>query len=103
MPSNNSWNNKWSGEGKLYALVRNIPKARAEEILEIGYFHYSFGDGWAAGVDLKQIDCKQAEKIRRKSQGFCGYEWMIDEIVRYGKIYGRHPTPEELQTVAVQS
>jgi len=91
MPNNNSWNGKWSGQGILYARVINVGRSKkamkdAEEILRAGYYHYNFGDGWAAGVTVKEVDKKEAAMIRRKSHGFCGYDWMIDSIRNYGVI-----------------
>ena len=87
MPGVNSWNGKWSGEGEFYAKTINFGKSqKAKEILGKGYYHYSFGDGWAAGVSVKQVDAKEAAKIRRISSGFCGYDWMVDSIIWNGKI-----------------
>lgn len=86
MPSNNSWNGKWSGEGNLYARVVNIGNPTAREIVSKGYFHYNFGDGWAAAVTVKQIDGKEARRIRKETRGFCGYDWMIESIRGKGKI-----------------
>ena len=84
MPNNNAWNGKWSGEGKCYVRVRSYRKPAAW--MDKDYYHYSFGDGWAAGVTVKKIDMSEAKKLRKASAGFCGYEWMIDSIERIGKI-----------------
>lgn len=90
MPNVGSWNGKWTGEGKPYIIVdcllkRDADKAKA--ILDKGYFHYSFGDGWAAGITVKEImDRKEAAKLRKKSAGFFGYNWMVDSIMKNGKI-----------------
>lgn len=86
MPNVGSWNGKWTGANEYYAHVVNFGKtkkriAKAKEILSKKYFHYNFGDGWSAGISVKQIDSKQSAKIRRKSAGFCGYEWMVDSII----------------------
>ena len=85
MPGVSSWNGKWSGADNLYARVVNFGKtktgeAKAKEILGKGYFRYAFGDGWAAGITVKEVDAKTAAKIRRKSKGFYGYDWMIESI-----------------------
>jgi len=87
MPGVNSWNGKWSGVGNLYARVVNFGKTKkgevkAREILDNRYFHYSFRDGWSAGVTVKEVNAKTAMQIRRKSKGFNGYDWMIDSILR---------------------
>lgn len=85
MPGNNAWNGKWSGEGNLYVKVINLGKskkaiAKGREILDKGYFSYSFGDGWRAGISVKEVGAKESGKLRRKSKGFCGYDWMVDSI-----------------------
>lgn len=85
MPNVGSWNGKWSGASRLYAKVINFGRtkkaiAKANEILDIKYFHYNFGDGWSAGIKVTEVDAKEAAKIRRKSRGFYGYDWMITSI-----------------------
>ena len=85
MPSNNSWNRKWSGEDNLYCRVLNITsEKKAQEILAGGYYSHSFGDGWVAGIDVRKVDATEARKLRKHSKGFCGYDWMIDNIRMYG-------------------
>jgi hypothetical protein len=89
MPSNNSWNGKWSGDKRLYARVRNVgtsKTARAKWEKLIGQHTHSFGDGWVACVTVREVTTSAARKLRKDSQGFCGYEWMIDAIARYGRI-----------------
>ena len=82
-----SWDGKWSGEGKLYACVyRNadVPKEC------VGKSHsYRWDDGWEACVDVRQVDNKEANRIRKKSVGFYGYDWMIVSIIRFGEIKKR--------------
>lgn len=103
MPNVGSWNGKWTGESNLYVIVRNFGKTKkgtikAKGLLnrktpqfasqpESGHYYYNFGDGWGAGVDVYPVDAKEAGRLRRKSNGFCGYEWMVDSIVDYGGIY----------------
>jgi len=91
MPNVASWNGEWSGEGKLYAIVKNFGRSKktaekVQAILDKGYFRYNFGDGWSAGVTVKEVDVKEAAKIRKKSAGFFGYNWMIDSIIQDGII-----------------
>lgn len=90
MPNRASWNGGWSGEGRCYVLVRAF-KGKAEEekaqaILERGSFGYHWPDGWGASVTVKQVDASQAAKLRRKSQGFSGYDWMVSSIIQHGEI-----------------
>lgn len=90
MPGVGSWNGKWTGEENLYARVimfRGKEREQlAKELIERGYFSYNFGDGWRAGISLEKIDVKLAQKIRKKSKGFYGYDWMIDSIIKNKKI-----------------
>ena len=85
MPNNNSWDGKWSGEDNLYAIVKHfkgkLATAKAQVILDKSYFQHNFRDGWSARVTVKKVDAKEARRIRRLSQGFCGYDWMIDDII----------------------
>ena len=80
MPNVNSWNGRWSGENKNYRIVRSVD---AETVANWGsmYWHYSFGDGWCAGVKAHVM--KPGER-KKKSDGFCGYDWMVDNIIRWG-------------------
>ena len=91
MPGVGSWNGKWTGTERLYARVINFGKtkkgiAKAKEILDTGYFTYNFGDGWTAGIEVNEVDANEARKIRSKTKGFYGYDWMIDNIRYYGEI-----------------
>ena len=91
MPNVGSWNGKWSGEKNFYAKIVSSGRSKeaivkAEEILKKKYFHYNFGDGWSAGITVKEVDAKEAAKITRKSKGFCGYGWMIQSIQDRGTI-----------------
>lgn len=87
MPSAGSWNGKWSGAGKLYARVINFGHSKkgeqqARAIADKKVFFYDFGDGWTAKVEASIIDARNATKIRNRSEGFCGYDWMLESIKR---------------------
>ena len=91
MPNNNAWNGKWTGADNFYVRVENFGRTkkannRAQELIDAGSFYYNFGDGWGASVAIKEVDSTQARKLRKKSMGFCGYDWMIDSIKLYGDI-----------------
>src|SRR6266700_1053018 len=75
MPGNSAWNGRWSGDGVCYAQVRSYRKALP---FKLGYYDYDFGDGWRASVTVREITSTAATKLRKQSQGFCGYDWMID-------------------------
>ena len=85
MPNVGSWNGKWTGESNLYYRYRKLSKATEAE-LDGKSFHYNFGDGWSANVSCKKIDAKTNVKLKRRSNGFAGYDWMIDSILNHGEI-----------------
>lgn len=90
MPQCNSWNGKWSGEKQNYVIVKkfNIRKNRnkVDEILNKGSYYYNFGDGWGANIDVKEINSNEAKQLKRKSNGFCSYDWMVESICNHGLI-----------------
>ena len=90
MPNRASWNGRWSGEDKFYAMTRTFRNKEdmenANKLLHSGYFHYNFGDGWSAGISVRKVNSKEAATIRKKSAGFSGYDWMVDSIIKHGRI-----------------
>lgn len=89
MPNVGSWNGVFTGSGKLHCIIRsypvksNIPK----KVLSMKYgYRYDFGDGWTANIKAKEITGKEKPKYKKASKGFFSYEWMIDEIEKYGRI-----------------
>jgi hypothetical protein len=99
MPGANSWNGKWSGDGKCYAIVRSYRKP----MFKLGYYSYSFGDGWRAAVTVRECSPAAARKLRKQSRGFCGYDWMVDRIVNYGKILNDAQLAELLKPASPES
>lgn len=84
MPNRGSWNSRWSGEDRVYARIfhnNDVPK----DIIGKD-FYYNWDDGWCACVSVTKVDSKEAAKIRKKSAGFCGYDWMIRSIIKNGEI-----------------
>lgn len=84
MPNRGSWNGRWSGEDRVYARIfhnNDVPK----DIIGKD-FYYNWDDGWCACVSVTKVDSKEAAKIRKKSVGFCGYDWMIRSIIKNGEI-----------------
>ena len=84
MPTRGSWNDRWSGEDRVYARIfhnNDVPK----DIIGKD-FYYNWDDGWCACVSVTKVDSKEAAKIRKKSAGFCGYDWMIRSIIKNREI-----------------
>ena len=91
MPNNNSWNGKWSGAETLYVKVVNMGRSKAKiesakALVDKGSAYHNFGDGWGASVSIEEVDAKEAAKLRKKSAGFCGYDWMVISLVKVGRI-----------------
>ena len=85
MPDNNAWNGKWTGEGKCYCIIKSFSNT-SKLIPKLGYYSYSFGDGWRAAVTVREVTSSAAKQLRKESQGFCGYDWMVDSILSHGEI-----------------
>lgn len=100
MPNVASWNGKWSGHDKKYYVIKNLSKRFVDRqeflkrLVETGRdsWYYRWEDGWGASVIVEVIDGKEAAKRRKISGGFCGYNWMIDSILKIGKISASHET-----------
>ena len=91
MPNRGSWNGRWSGEADVYARVFYVGTAKKtiekyKKIIEEGSYYYNFGDGWGASISVEEITGAEAKKIKKITHGFCGYDWMIDSIIKNGDI-----------------
>ncbi len=108
MPNVGSWNGKWTSAENLYAMVQNFGASKkrveqAQKILDGGGYYYNFGDGWGASVDVRAVNAKEANKARRASKGFCGYDWMVREIIADGRIKTLQERNEEREKQADNS
>lgn len=99
MPNVGSWNGKWTGSGKKYYEIRKFPKkakadwqTSADVVTKLldgkssASYIYDFKDGWTACVTMEVVDAKEANKRKKESKGFFGYEWMVNSILKHGKI-----------------
>jgi hypothetical protein len=96
MPNRASWNGRWSGENDLYAKVVNFSNSKAgnaiaNKILEHKSYYHRWNDGWGALISVREVDSKESASIKRRSKGFCGYDWMIDNIRAHGSCYDKKP------------
>ena len=97
MPNNNAWNGKWSQAEKLHCRVRTyayrknstVISESLKNVLSTKGCYYNFGDGWGAYVSIRECTGAEKTKLSKASQGFCGYDWMIDELEKYGRILDR--------------
>lgn len=106
MPNVGSWNGKWSGADRKYFIIRKMSERffnKQEHFSEIkskGFanFYYGWDDGWGANVRVEIIDGIKSRKRRKQSNGFCGYDWMVDSIILHGKILTEAERKKELQS-----
>jgi hypothetical protein len=84
MPGVASWNGRWSGEGKNYVIIKTLSDKAAEHLLCGGkskaWGHF-WSDGWSARVTARIMGTGER---RLKSDGFCGYDWMVTNILSHG-------------------
>lgn len=60
-------------------LARQMAPKRFDELKP--RYTYNFGDGWVAAVSVREAKAREIPSCR-----FCGYEWMIDSILKRGAI-----------------
>jgi hypothetical protein len=84
MPVTNSWNGGWTGEDKNLTIIRKLDYDTVIDMLGTerrrSWFHV-WDDGWLACVEARVL--KSGERAK-KSDGFCGYDWMVDNIISFG-------------------
>jgi len=87
MLRNNTWNGKWTGEDNNYVIYKNLIDKKVKELIDETHgelwWTYNFGDGWIAKISARFLE--KGER-KQKSDGFCGYEWMVRSILTYNKI-----------------
>lgn len=88
MPHCGSWNGKWSQENEKHTRARTFTNAQFNKLPKniLGQHFYRWDDGWEACVNVELVDAKTKKLWLKNSAGFCGYDWMIDSILKHGKI-----------------
>ncbi|MBD9292888.1 MAG: hypothetical protein EGS42_13570 [Coprococcus eutactus] len=90
MPNCGSWNGRWSGDERSHTVCKTF-RRRSDiekyEKLDKHYFIHDFGDGWRASVRVDIVTAAEAQKARKNSAGFAGYDWLIKNILS-GKMKG---------------
>lgn len=49
-------------------------------------WQYSWGDDWRANIEAKAVSDVECSEMLSVNVGFCGYEWMLNSIIKYDKI-----------------
>jgi hypothetical protein len=89
MPNVGSWNGKWTGADKRYYLFKTLRKSLGMAFMKLEdrrSWHYNFGDGWGANVSAVIVTSAEKKRRAKLSKGFCGYEWMVDSILKHDTI-----------------
>lgn len=89
MPGRASWDGNWSGEGRNYTIVRPLNGKTIERLFadkERASWAHRWNDGWCAVIDARIVP--KGERFR-KSDGFNGYGWMVENIIDHGDPYTR--------------
>lgn len=84
MPNRGSWDGKWSGQQSVH--IKKFNERKIDKSLVNRNFFYDFGDGWTACVSTYQLSAKEAYKLDKINTGFCGYDWMVNSIIKSGVI-----------------
>lgn len=87
MPGVASWDGKWSGEERNYVLYLQLSEADIGRLSIPTGWYYSWDDGWCAEVRARVME--KGER-RKKSDGFNGYDWMVDNILRWNQAACQH-------------
>ena len=85
MPGVASLDGKWTGSGKHYFKVKTMTDAKAKELFgdkPSRSWYHRWSDGWCACVEAHIME--KGERVK-KSDGFYGYDWMVENIWLYGE------------------
>lgn len=96
MPDRASWDGEWSGSDRNYAVVRELSDEQLGKLFDHAprgfdlsrcrnIWTYRFPGGWAAQVSARVV---LLDEELPRSDGFSGYEWMIDNILATGSPCG---------------
>jgi len=79
-----TWNGTWSGADKVFVRRRLDSVVPASVVGRV--FIYEWDDGWSVRISVEKVSAAKAAGIAKQSKSFCGYDWMIDSIIKYGEI-----------------
>lgn len=92
MPCATSWDGKWSGADLGHYIFKTSQDASMQKWfahLDGDFWTYRWDDGWCALITACIVDAKEARKLRKLNAGFCGYDWMVQDILAFGEIKKR--------------
>ena len=85
MPYAASGNGKWSGADQdqghyIFKMSKAAVMMKLFFKLDGGSWSYRLKDGRCAMISARVVDAKEARKLRKLNAGFCGYDWMVQDI-----------------------
>ena len=80
--------------GKNYILTRKVSSLRGRKLLADGDVFYCWSDGWRAHIKVQEVSSDQARRMRAISDGFGGYEWMLQRLLDCPDIPANHQLNE---------
>ena len=91
MPNVGSWDGKWSAAKDVHCIIKTLKNQDVDKLFDKmprqeRNFYYNFGDGWSANVKVIPIGPEHRKYLEKNNKGFCGYDWMVDSILKHGKI-----------------
>lgn len=90
MPGRASWDGKWTGDASNFTITREIADDQANK-LDGRSWSYGWSDGWRAEVNARVVNAGEKQK---PSHGFNDYDWMVESILQFDKIYADHERPK---------
>ena len=89
MPKVNTWNGHWSGENDKHVKAVKLTTKQEKQLPDIinKDFGYRWEDGWYANVHVQLVDsASEKNHLIKGSKGFCGYDWMIQSLIKHGRV-----------------
>ena len=93
IPKPPSWNGKWSLAHEKHTRARTFLDNEYYQLPLniIGTHYYRWNDGWTAQIDVTVTNSdRKKERHLKNSAGFCGYDWMIDSLLKCGEIKSQY-------------
>lgn len=96
MPGRSSWDGRWSGEGGNYVIRRELSSDALARLFDLApgdvdltscrrIWTHRWSDGWLAQIAARVVS---DDEMYTKSDGFCGYDWMVENILKKGDPHG---------------
>lgn len=84
----NTWNRQHSFNNQYLIFKTFLKKDNetADKILAKKSYGYMWDDGWTVSISVSQVSSEEKRRLEKVNAGFLGYDWMVDSIIKHGKI-----------------